>query len=42
MTTRGYCYLSGIGAVFLQQLRVVVLLALGALGALLLIADGAR
>ncbi len=42
MTAHGYRYLSGIGAAFLQQLRVVALLALGALGSLLLISDGAR
>jgi hypothetical protein len=42
VTAHGYRYLSGVGGTFLQQLLVVVLLALGAHRALLLIADGAR
>ncbi len=42
VTEHGYRYVSGIGAAFLAHLRVVVLLALGALSSLLLIADGAR
>jgi hypothetical protein len=40
VTADGYRYLSGMGAIFLQQLLVVVLLALGAHRSLLLIADG--
>jgi hypothetical protein len=40
MTERGSRYLSGIGALFLQQLRLAVLLCLGLLSSLLLIADG--
>jgi hypothetical protein len=42
MTECGSRYLSGIGAVFLQHLQLVVLLCLGPLSSLLLIADGAR
>src|SRR5215210_151909 len=42
MTEHGSRYLSGIGATFLQQLRIAVLLCLGPLSSLLLIADGAR
>jgi len=42
VTADGYRYLSGVGATFLQQLLVVVLLALGTQQALLLISDGAR
>jgi hypothetical protein len=42
VTTAGSRYLSGVGASFLQQLLVAVQLALGPLGSLLLIADGAR
>jgi hypothetical protein len=42
MTERGSRYLSGIGALFLQQLELAVLLCLGPLSSLLLIADGAR
>jgi len=42
VTATGSRYLSGIGAAFLRQLLVVVQLALGPLGSLLLIADGAR
>jgi hypothetical protein len=42
VTADGYRYLSGVGATFLQQLLIVVLLALGAQRSLLLIADGAR
>jgi hypothetical protein len=42
VTAQGYRYLSGQGQIFLQQLLVVVLLALGARRSLLLIADGAR
>ena len=42
VTATGSRYLSGVGAAFLQQLLVVVQLALGSLGSLLLIADGAR
>jgi hypothetical protein len=42
VTADGYRYLSGVGATFLQQLLVVVLLALGTQRALLLISDGAR
>jgi hypothetical protein len=42
VTEHGYRYFSGIGAAFLVHLRVVVLLALGALSPLLLIADGVR
>jgi hypothetical protein len=41
VTADGYRYLSGMGATFLQQLLVVVLLALAAHRSLLLIADGA-
>jgi len=41
MTERGSRYLSGIGAVFLQQLKLAVLLCLEPLSSLLLIADGA-
>ena len=41
-TTAGFRYRSGVGAPFLQQLLVLVLLALGAQQSLLLIADGAR
>jgi hypothetical protein len=42
MTERGSRYLSGIGAVFLQQLQLAVLLCLEPSSSLLLIADGAR
>jgi len=42
MTQHGSRYLSGVGAVFLQGLRVAALLCLGPLSSLLLIADGAR
>jgi hypothetical protein len=42
MTERGSRILRGIGAVFLQQLQLAVLLCLGPLSSLLLIADGAR
>jgi hypothetical protein len=42
MTATGYRYVSGVGMVFLQQLQVVVGLALGMFSSLLLIADGAR
>ncbi len=42
VTTDGYRYVSGRSATFLQQLLVVVLLALGPRRSLLLIADGAR
>jgi hypothetical protein len=42
VTAHGYRYLSGVAATFLQQLLVVVLLAVGAHRSLLLIADGAR
>jgi hypothetical protein len=42
MTERGSRYLSGIGALFLQQLQLAVLLCLGTSSSLLLIADGAR
>ncbi len=42
VTASGSRYFSGIGAAFLQQLLVVVQLALGSLGSQLLIADGAR
>jgi len=42
VTVDGYRYLSGAGAVFLQHLLVVVLLALEGWRSLLLIADGAR
>ncbi len=42
MVAAGYRYFSGVGMAFLQQLRVVVELALGVFGSLLLIADGAR
>ncbi len=42
VTASGWRYLSGVGDAFLQQLLVVVELALGSLGSLLLIADGAR
>ncbi len=42
MTERGFRYLSGMGAAFLQRLHVAVLLCLGPLSSLLLIADGAR
>ena len=42
VTAEGYRYLSGAGAMFLQQLLVVVLLALQEWRTLLLIADGAR
>jgi Uncharacterised protein family (UPF0236) len=42
MTERGSRYLSGTGALFLQQLQLAVLLCLGPLSSLLLIADGAR
>jgi hypothetical protein len=42
MTTAGSRYFSGVGAAFLRQVLVVVHLALGTLGSLLLIADGAR
>jgi hypothetical protein len=41
VTAQGYRYLSGVGQTFLQQLLVVLLLALGARRSLLLIADGA-
>ncbi len=42
VTAQGHRYLSGAGAMFLQQLLVVVLLALQEWRTLLLIADGAR
>jgi hypothetical protein len=42
MTAAGYRYVSGIGTAFLQQLQVVVGLALGVFSSLLLLADGAR
>src|SRR5262249_17467264 len=42
VTVEGYRYLSGVGATFLHQLLVAVLLALGAQGSVLVIADGAR
>jgi hypothetical protein len=42
VSAQGYRYLSGEGQIFLQQLLVVVLLAVGARRSLLLIADGAR
>ncbi len=42
MTERGFRYLSGMSAAFLQRLHVAVLLCLGPLSSLLLIADGAR
>jgi hypothetical protein len=42
VTADGYRYLSGRSATFLQQLLVVVLMALGPRRSLLLIADGAR
>ncbi len=42
VTEHGARYLSGVGATLLRQLLVVVQLALGTLGSLLLIADGAR
>jgi len=42
VTAQGYRYLSGVGQTFLQQLLVVLLLALGARRSLLLIADGER
>jgi hypothetical protein len=42
VTAAGYRYVSGIGQAFLRQLQVVTVLALGAFGPLLLIADGAR
>jgi len=42
MMAAGEWYFSGVGLAFLQHLRVVVGLALGVLGSLLLIADGAR
>ena len=42
VTADGYRYLSGVGATFIQQLLLVVLLALGSRGSLLLIADGAH
>ena len=41
MTERGSRYLSGIGAVFLQQLRLAVMVCLEPSSSLLLIADGA-
>ncbi|HVO70356.1 MAG TPA: hypothetical protein VMT24_09940, partial [Aggregatilineaceae bacterium] len=41
-TSQGYRYVSGSGPDFLQQLLVMVLLALGSQSSLLLIADGAR
>ena len=42
VTARGSRYISGVGTAFLQQLHIVVQLALGVLNSLLLIADGAR
>ncbi len=42
VTAAGSRYLSGVGDTFVQQLWVVVQLALGPLSSLLLIADGAR
>jgi hypothetical protein len=42
VTATGSRYLTGVGASFLQQLLVVTQLALGSLGSLLLITDGAR
>jgi hypothetical protein len=42
MTERGSRYLSGIGALFLQQLQLAMLHCLGSSSSLLLIADGAR
>ncbi|MDQ4076818.1 MAG: hypothetical protein M3220_11315 [Chloroflexota bacterium] len=42
VTEKGYRYVSGVGMTFLRQLRSAVLLALGTLGSLLLLADGAR
>jgi hypothetical protein len=42
VTVEGDRYLSGVGATFLHQLLVAVLLALGAQRSLLVIADGAR
>ena len=42
MTAAGYRYVSGVGPAFLQQVRVVVGLALDMFSAMLLIADGAR
>ncbi len=41
-TVDGYRYVTGVGATFLQQLQVTVVVALGVLNSLLLIADGAR
>ena len=41
-TAAGYRYISGVGTAFLQQVRMIVLLAVAAVGRLLLIADGAR
>ncbi|GAC1538141.1 MAG: hypothetical protein NVS2B7_08900 [Herpetosiphon sp.] len=41
-TAAGYRYVTGMGAPFLQQLQMVVVVALGVLNSLLLIADGAR
>ncbi|MDQ5853156.1 MAG: hypothetical protein M3380_14020, partial [Chloroflexota bacterium] len=41
-TAAGYRYISGVSTAFLQQVRMAVLLALAAVGRLLLIADGAR
>jgi hypothetical protein len=42
VTAEGYRYLSGVGESFIQQLLLVVLLALGPQRTLLLIADGAH
>jgi hypothetical protein len=42
MMAAGYRHFSGVGLAFVEHLRVVVELALGVLGSLLLIADGAR
>jgi len=42
VTAEGYRYLSGVGERFMEQLLVMVVLALGAQRTLLLIADGAR
>jgi hypothetical protein len=42
VTSEGYRILRGVGQTFLQQLLVVLLLAVGAQRSLLLIADGAR
>jgi hypothetical protein len=42
MTAAGEWYVSGVGTAFLQQLQVMVGLALAMLSSLLLIADGAR